>query len=85
MALKTRAILIANLAYPNQRKSDARSQAIKVNEDILNECLVVSSCFNCTNSVWNDDKTVVKCMKYNATPPAWCVACGCEQFDYIPF
>lgn len=85
MGLKTRAILIANLSYPSQRKSDERSKAIQANEDVLNECMIVSSCFNCTHSDWSEDKTTVKCARHNMAPPAWCIACGCQDFDFIPF
>ena len=85
MALKTRAILIANIAYPSQRKSDERSRAIQANEDVLNECMVVSSCFNCTHSFWKNDYTEVTCNKHNMVPPPWCIACGCQDFDFLPF
>lgn len=85
MGLKTRAILIANLSYPTERKSDIRARAIQANEEVLNECMVVSSCFNCTHSEWNADFTAVTCAKHNVAPPAWCIACGCGDFDFLPF
>lgn len=84
MDLKTRAILIVNL-MTSQKPSDSRLEAIKANEKVLNDCMVVSSCFNCDNSLWSDDKNSVTCRKHNMTPPAWCIACGCKDFDYIPF
>ena len=83
MGLKTRAILIANVTTPTMDKS--RKAAMKANEDVLNEAMIVRSCFNCTEAQWNKDFTEVKCTKFNAAPPAWCIACGCDAFDYIPF
>lgn len=83
MALQTRALLKLNIITTTT--SPDRVKLVQVNEDMLNEVLVVRNCFNCDYSAWNKDKTAVNCTKFNATPPLWAIACGCEEFDYIPF
>ena len=83
MVLKTRAILTVNITTATM--DDERRKKMKANEDVLNEVLVVSNCFNCEHADWNRDHTAVKCTRHNMTPPLWCVACGCQDFDYMPF
>lgn len=63
----------------------SRKAAMQANEDVLNDAMIVRNCFNCTEAIWSADNMQVMCAKYNQPPPAWCIACGCEHFDYIPF
>lgn len=75
MDIKTRAIVTV----------DPKSLDKNTFEEVLNMITVVRSCANCYHADWNADKTAVKCGKFNAAPPLWAVAMGCDAFDYLPF
>jgi len=54
-------------------------------QDLINGLCVATNCASCYHSQWNADNTEVYCGKYFSAPPAWAIAAGCTEYDYIPF
>lgn len=76
MDLVTKAILIVPI------DDDAKNAAF---EEAIARLTVVRSCANCYKAIWSDDKTTVTCGSMGVPPPAWAIAMGCSNFDYLPF